>query len=120
MIEARIASYGGAEINFNLMAICADQAAALQSRLSAAQAGGESEMQILDLQSRLAEELDKRKRWDFDNALRRHNHLGLVHALLVALAKQGKLQEAVEESRKVTRERRDKEIERRKMAGMAA
>ncbi|KAG6859200.1 hypothetical protein C0993_004300, partial [Termitomyces sp. T159_Od127] len=30
----------------------------------------------------------------FENSLRRHNHVGLIHALLVALAKGGKLSSA--------------------------
>lgn len=172
VIEGRIASYGGSEINFNLMAICADQVEALQDKIAACQAvrtsaaggdtgtdlAGDKQAELIDLQSRLQEELAKRERWavsgtkpflsspsvrlhhwslrlasrmvpnltlsllplpppQFDNALRRHNHLGLVHALLVAMAKQGKLEEAVEESKKVMKERQDKARERAKMAG---
>lgn len=30
----------------------------------------------------------------FENSLRRHNHLGLIHALVLALAKAGKLDAA--------------------------
>jgi ubiquitin carboxyl-terminal hydrolase L5 len=53
----------------------------------------------------------------FDNTLRRHNHLGLVHGLLVALAKEGKLSSAIEDSRKIMKERQEKAKERAKLAG---
>merc|ERR1712093_39534 len=133
VIEGRIASYGGSEINFNLMAICADQVETIQRRIEACHAtqssaaggdtgtglAGDVQAELIDLQSRLQEELAKRERWAFDNTLRRHNHLGLVHALLVAMAKEGKLQEAVEDSTKVMKERQDKARERAKMAGQA-
>lgn len=132
-MEARIASYGGSEINFNLMAICADQVDALKAKIQAAQAtqgsaaGGDTatslssdkQAEIYDLQARLQEELAKRERWAFDNALRRHNHLGLVHALLVELGKAGQLQPAIEESRKAMKDRQDKARERAQLAGQA-
>ncbi|KAK9900433.1 ubiquitin carboxyl-terminal hydrolase isozyme L5 [Cystobasidium minutum MCA 4210] len=133
VIERRIASYGGSEINFNLMAICADQVRLLQKQIEAAQAiqgsaaGGDTNTGLAEstqhdlyrLQVRLQDELAKRERWAFENTLRRHNHLGLVHALLVAMAKEGKLTEAIEESRKVMKERQEKAAERAKMAGQA-
>jgi ubiquitin carboxyl-terminal hydrolase L5 len=133
VITARIASYGGNEVMFNLMAICADQVQSLQAKLEAAQsvqgsaAAGDTgtdlqsdmETQIVGLQTRLQEELAKRERWAFENTLRRHNHLGLVHALLVALAKEGKLAEAIEESKKTRKERQEKAAERAKLAGQA-
>lgn len=158
VIEKRIASYGGSEINFNLMAICADQVNILQKQIEAVNAvqgsaaGGDTatnlaqdkQHELYDLQSRLQEELAKRERWavcaislervteimvdapglmalflQFENTLRRHNHLGLVHSLLVAMAKEGKLSEAIEESRKVMKERQEKARERAKLAGQA-
>jgi hypothetical protein len=42
-----------------------------------------------------------------------------VHGLLVALAKEGKLNEAIGDSRKVMKERQEKARERAKMAGEA-
>jgi ubiquitin carboxyl-terminal hydrolase L5 len=36
----------------------------------------------------------------FENSLRRHNHVGLVHALLLGLAKGGRLSSAQEEAEK--------------------
>jgi ubiquitin carboxyl-terminal hydrolase L5 len=41
----------------------------------------------------------------FENSLRRHNHMGLVHALLVALAKAGKLEHAKVGAKTVMKER---------------
>jgi hypothetical protein len=41
----------------------------------------------------------------FENSLRRHNHVGLMHALLDALAKAGKLEEAKQGARRVMQER---------------
>jgi ubiquitin carboxyl-terminal hydrolase L5 len=46
----------------------------------------------------------------FENSLRRHNHVGLVYALLLELAKAGKLEPAKEEAKKIMRERVEKKI----------
>jgi ubiquitin carboxyl-terminal hydrolase L5 len=40
----------------------------------------------MELQDLLHNEKAKRQRWDFENAIRRHNHLGLAVGLLQALA----------------------------------
>jgi ubiquitin carboxyl-terminal hydrolase L5 len=40
----------------------------------------------VELQDLLHNEKAKRQRWDFENAIRRHNHLGLAVGLLQALA----------------------------------
>lgn len=44
----------------------------------------------------------------FENSLRQHNHIGFIHALLTALAKAGKLDEAKESAKKAMAERRAK------------
>ena len=49
----------------------------------------------------------------FENSLRRHNHVGLVHALLLALAKSGKMSSAEESAKKVMEDR----IQQRKARG---
>lgn len=64
---------------------------------------------VSDLAISVSNENSKRERWavrlnqshfylvaayitgQFENALRKHNHLGLVHGLVLALAKAGKL-----------------------------
>lgn len=45
----------------------------------------------------------------FENSLRRHNHFGLIHALLLALAKGGLLDGAKESAKKALAERRAKQ-----------
>ena len=52
----------------------------------------------------------------FENSLRRHNYVGLIHALLLALAKAGKLDAAKEGAKKALQER----IEKRKERGGAS
>jgi ubiquitin carboxyl-terminal hydrolase L5 len=49
----------------------------------------------------------------FENSLRRHNHLGLLHALLLGLAKAGKLDAAKEGAKKAMRERKERVAEMR-------
>lgn len=49
----------------------------------------------------------------FENSLRRHNHVGLVQALLLALAKAGKLAPEEEAAKKTMKER----LEQRKARG---
>ena len=85
-----------------------------------------------EILSRITNETSKRERWavscfrttrdyymlnippcQFENSLRRHNHVGLVQALLLALAKAGKLAPAEEASKKLMKER----IEQRKARG---
>lgn len=82
VIENRIASYGGSEINFNLMAICADQLGVIQKQIEAVKAiqgsaasgdtatnlAEDSQHELYDLQSRLQEELAKRERWAVSSA----------------------------------------------------
>ena len=41
----------------------------------------------------------------FENSLRRHNHVGLVQALLLALAKSGKMSSAEEAAKKTMEDR---------------
>ena len=41
----------------------------------------------------------------FENSLRRHNHVGLVHALLLAMAKAGNLESATEKAKEKMKER---------------
>ena len=48
----------------------------------------------------------------FENSLRRHNHVGLVHALLLGLAKGGGLSSAQEEAKKIMQVRIDRQKSR--------
>jgi len=104
VIEARIATYPPGALEFSLLALHDDPLPSLQSQLREAQAEG-SQSLALDLMDRIAYETSKRDRWAFENSLRRHNHVGLVHALLETLAKAGKLDEAKEGAKKAMTER---------------
>lgn len=119
-------------MDFSLLAIRDDPLPALQLRLQQAQGSGNS-AEAAEIMSTISNENSKRERWavgilisasslwlihfttffQFENSLRRHNHVGLVHALLVALAKGGKLSQAQEQAKKTMQER----IEKRKAKG---
>jgi ubiquitin carboxyl-terminal hydrolase L5 len=59
--------------------------------------------------NQFSNENSKRERWAFENSLRRHNHIGLVHALLLALAKAGKLDSAKADAQRVMQERLERQ-----------
>lgn len=50
--------------------------------------------------------------FQFENSLRRHNHVGLMHVLLLALAKAGQMEPAKANARKVMQERIEKQKEK--------
>jgi ubiquitin carboxyl-terminal hydrolase L5 len=52
----------------------------------------------------------------FENEMRRHNHVGLVHALLVKLAEKGQLDERIEAAKVAYERRAAREREREKGA----
>ena len=68
-------------MEFNLQAIRPDPVSILTSSTLPPQ------ITQADARELLSVEEAKRKRWEFENALRRHNHLGLAVGLLEALAK---------------------------------
>ncbi|KAJ7718016.1 hypothetical protein DFH07DRAFT_860751 [Mycena maculata] len=111
-IEARIATYPAGALEFSLLALRDDPLPLLESQLSTLQASGQHS-EAAEIVVKISNENSKRERWAFENSLRRHNHVGLVHALAVALAKAGKLESAKESAKKVMKER----IEARKAAG---
>ncbi|TFK53851.1 cysteine proteinase [Heliocybe sulcata] len=114
-VEARIATYPPGSLEFSLLALRDDPIPSLQSRLKELQeAGRGNDAEAAELIVRLSNENSKRERWAFENALRRHNHLGLIHALLVALAKAGSLEPARDAARRKMEER----VARRKEVGM--
>ncbi|PCH43553.1 cysteine proteinase [Wolfiporia cocos MD-104 SS10] len=112
VIEARIATYPAGALEFSLLALHEDPLPILQAQLAELQAAG-MQSEAADLVVRLSTENSKRERWAFENSLRRHNYVGLVHALLVALAKSGRLEAATENAKKTMRER----VERSKEKG---
>lgn len=76
-VQRRISRYGADEIHFNLMAAVRDR------RLQARELG-DTEL--------LAREARKRRDWQFENALRRHNFVGFAHEVLEGVV-EGKLKE---------------------------
>ncbi|CAA7259185.1 unnamed protein product [Cyclocybe aegerita] len=108
-IEVRINTYPVGALEFSLLALRDDPLPSLQSQLEHYQATGDS-ASASEVFSKISNENTKRERWAFENSLRRHNHVGLVQALLLALAKGGKLSAAEEGARKAMKER----IEQRK------
>ncbi|KAG8698292.1 hypothetical protein FRC08_006016 [Ceratobasidium sp. 394] len=107
VIENRIGTYPAGSLHFNLLAVRDDPIPSLQARLAAAQAAGQEQL-TAELMGQLSEEQEKRARWDFENALRQHNHLGLIHALLVELAKKGELEGAITGAKTKMKERLEK------------
>ncbi|GAA5992938.1 hypothetical protein JCM5350_007811 [Sporobolomyces pararoseus] len=120
VLERRIASYPAGEVMFNLLAITS-RLASLRSQLSTIEAKPESERsseevaKLSDMREKVGDIEARLKDWEVENSLRRHNYIGLVHAVLVEMAKQGQLKGRIEEA-KVTMK---KKIEDRKAKGIA-
>ncbi|VDB95364.1 unnamed protein product [Peniophora sp. CBMAI 1063] len=112
VLESRIATYPPGSLEFSLLALHDDPLPLLRTQLDSAQSTGDGIL-AAEVSQRLEEENAKRERWAFENALRRHNHLGLVHALLLAMAKGGQLDNATDSARKTMVDR----IEARRAKG---
>ncbi|KZP12384.1 cysteine proteinase [Athelia psychrophila] len=106
VVETRIGTYPEGALEFSLLALRDDPLPALQAQLWQAQHSGDHAI-ASELLATLDAENTKRERWAFENSLRRHNHLGLLHALLLALARSGKLTPAVDAARTKGREMRE-------------
>ncbi|KAL1942797.1 hypothetical protein VTO73DRAFT_5037 [Trametes versicolor] len=109
VIQARIATYPAGALEFSLLAVRDDPVPRLQEQLAQLQAAGR-QSEAAELVVKLANENSKRERWAFENSLRRHNYLGFIHALLLSMAKAGKLEGAKEGAKRALQER----IERKK------
>ncbi|TFK89477.1 cysteine proteinase [Polyporus arcularius HHB13444] len=109
VIEARIATYPPGALEFSLLAVHDDPLPRLQEQLAQLQAAGRQN-EASELVVKLSTENSKRERWAFENSLRRHNYLGFIHALLLAMAKAGTLDAAKAGAKKALQER----IEKRK------
>ncbi|GAA5863671.1 hypothetical protein JCM3774_001209 [Rhodotorula dairenensis] len=109
VLERRIATYPAGEVMFNLMALTGRRTR-LENRLKELEAKGESasgeeQAERVDVQDRLASIDERMKDWETENMLRRHNYIGLIHGLLVELAKQGKLSPQIEAAKQKMKER---------------
>ncbi|BGP26553.1 ubiquitin carboxyl-terminal hydrolase L5 [Rhodotorula toruloides] len=102
VLERRIATYPAGEVMFNLLAVTGRRTA-LQKRLAELEAvdqsSGDVQAQLVDVRDKLQTIEERLKDWEVENALRRHNYIGLVHALLVESAKQDKLRPQIEEAK---------------------
>ncbi|KZT61994.1 hypothetical protein CALCODRAFT_490546 [Calocera cornea HHB12733] len=106
-IQKRIGSYPPGSLHFSLLAVRTDNLPGMEAQLGKARAAGEEGV-ASDLAARIYTEKSKRAQWEFENALRRHNHVGLIHSLLLGLAKAGGLDSAVGKARQKMSERREK------------
>ncbi|KAL0956215.1 hypothetical protein HGRIS_002371 [Hohenbuehelia grisea] len=100
VIEARISTYPVGALEFSLLALRDDPLPILQTQLADLQASGQ-QAEAAELVVKLANETSKRDRWAFENSLRRHNHMGLAHAILLAMAKAGKLEGAKTDAKNI-------------------
>lgn len=107
--------YAGGEIRFNLMAIVDDridvferkmveyqtQLKALQEKESSdgPEVGSWLRSEIENLKGDIQKEQDKRTKQARENKLRRHNFVPLIYEILKGLAKEGKLEELVEDGK---------------------
>ncbi|KAF8348180.1 hypothetical protein F5887DRAFT_1060345 [Amanita rubescens] len=104
VIETRIATYPDGSLEFSLLALHDDPLPAYQKQIQDLQRSGDS-TGVAGLMNKIADENAKRERWAFENSLRRHNHVGLVYALLLALAKADKLSDALESAKNLMKDR---------------
>lgn len=86
VIRTRIEMYPPGSIEFNLQALRYDPIPILEAHLSTPSAALEH-FPTSEIPHLLQNERTKRTRWEFENSLRRHNHLGMVVGLLGALAR---------------------------------
>ncbi|GAA5847678.1 hypothetical protein JCM3766R1_002446 [Sporobolomyces carnicolor] len=129
VLERRIASYPAGEVMFNLLAVTSRLAtlkhriASIESRRSSSTTRPSPPRDVDDAEAielrqskELVSDIEARiNDWNVENSLRRHNHIGLVHAVLVELARQGQLDARIAVAREVMK----KKIEDRKARGIA-
>ncbi|GAA5921932.1 hypothetical protein JCM3775_003424 [Rhodotorula graminis] len=101
VLERRIATYPAGEVMFNLLAVTGRRQA-LQKRLAGLPEGAPERFEVEEKLQGIEERL---KDWEVENTLRRHNYIGLVHALLHESAKQGKLTSQMAEAKEKMKQR---------------
>lgn len=104
VIQNRINTYSSTEVHFNLMAVCEDRLNVLEERKASVTVDS---MGYENLKMEIEAEEAKRKRWAEEVAIKRHNHIGLIHALMVGLAKHGSLAERVKVAKQKMVDRRN-------------
>ncbi|KDE02336.1 hypothetical protein MVLG_07106 [Microbotryum lychnidis-dioicae p1A1 Lamole] len=116
VLGRRISTHPPGEVMFNLLCITSrrhqleQKLARLQGSTSDGTVGSGSEW---EMKEHLREIEERLKGWEVENELRRHNYVGLIHALLLELAKKGELTPAIEEAKKTMQ----KKVEERRSKG---
>lgn len=62
---------------------------------------------LVNLQARLQEEENKRKRWEVENIRRKHNYLPLIVNMLKILAEEGKLMPIYQAAKEKAKQRQE-------------
>ncbi|EJU04119.1 hypothetical protein DACRYDRAFT_20752 [Dacryopinax primogenitus] len=106
-IQRRIEGYPPGTLQFSLLAVRTDNLPGMEAQLEQARAAGDEHL-ASELVHHIYAEKSKRAEWEFENSLRRHNHVGLIHSLLLALAKAGGLDTAVQKAKQKMIEARQK------------
>ncbi|KAF8909860.1 ubiquitin carboxyl-terminal hydrolase [Mucidula mucida] len=103
----RISTYPPGSLEFSLLALRDDPLPTLQAQLNQLQLAG-LQSEAAEFIVKISQENSKREQWAFESSVRRHNHVGLVHALVLALARADKLEGAKEAAKGVMKDRVEK------------
>jgi len=95
-IQKRIERYAANEIKFNLMAVVQDKRIDLNKMLSSC-ANDTDEM--MNIRAQILVEEEKRNAWDVENQRRRHNYLPFCLEFIKTLAREDKLQDALDKAK---------------------
>merc|ERR1712232_342231 len=97
-IQKRIERYAASEIKFNLMAVVQDKRIDLNEMLSNCTAANQNEDEIMTIRAQLLSEEEKRNAWETENQRRRHNYLPFCLEFIKTLAREDKLQDALDKA----------------------
>lgn len=107
VLQARIASFAGDEIRFNLMAVTGDARKRLRAEKDALREAGDA-AGVRETEAAIAREEQKRSRWERENARRRWNFLPFIVQLLKVFAQE---EGCIDEAVKSVREKKTKALE---------
>lgn len=119
IIEQRMAKYQAGEIHFNLMGIIQDKLASYNKQLQHYLEMNDQNS-VTELQMKIAEEEEVRRRWRVENVRRRHNYLPFIVELLKSLASKEQLLPVYQKAKEKAAELDQKRKEKKQAAGAAA